>query len=252
MYNLLYMNYVYLLVPGCNGYGQNYCGLEKLKFSIDSLKKNTNKYNKIYVYYGYDNTSFERINDIKIYCEENNLIGVNIGNLKHDFGICHASGISNPYRLNILIEKIYILINHDENEEICFIDIDTEFNTEIDNYVFDYKTPILWANEHKLLCGRDLRKFFKTMNYYVDPESIMFNSGVIYIPKENRKKIGEESLNLVLEMNKYEDCLRVARDLDEQIALSIIIYKHYKNVNLFKDILNHYWEKVHREEKYWN
>ena len=223
------MNYVYLLVLGCNEYGKNYNGLDKLKFSIDSLKRNTTKYNKIYLYYGYDETSFERIEPIQKFCSDNNIIGINFGKLKHDFDICHARGISNPYRLNILVEKIYILINHDLSEEMCFIDIDTEFNKNIDNYEFDLSKPILWNNEGNLQNSRNLGNFFNSINYELDPTTRMYNSGVIFIPLNIRKQIGQEAIKLVLEMNKYDDSQRVAKDLDEQIALSVIIHKYFKN-----------------------
>lgn len=245
------MNYVYLLVPGCNGYGNNYKGLEKLKFSIDSLKKNTTKFNNIYLYYGYDETSIDRISPIEDFCLANNICGINIGHLKHDFGICHARGISNPFRLNILVEKIYILINHDINEEICFIDIDTEFNKNIDTYEFDLTNPILWNNEGEILRARHLKDFFETMNYYVDPSTRMYNTGVIYVPSNMRKQIGQEAINLVFEMNKLPDSMRVARDLDEQISLSVIIHKYFKTINYFTNQLDHYWCKVHNGEEYW-
>lgn len=246
------MNYVYLLVPGCNEYGKNYNGLDKLKFSIDSLKKNTINYNKIYLYYGYDETSFERIEPIQNFCSDNNIIGINIGKLKHDFGICHARGISNPYRLNILVEKIYILINHDPSEEICFIDIDTEFHKNINNYEFDLSKPILWENEGNLYNSRHLGNFFNSINYELDPSTMMYNTGVIFIPLNIRNQIGQEAINLVLEMNKYDDSQRVAKDLDEQIALSVIIHKYFKNnINFFNNVLNHYWSKVHNGEEYW-
>lgn len=246
------MNYVYLLVPGCNGYGKNYCGLEKLKFSIDSLKNNTTKYNKIYLYYGYDESCIDKMESIERFCNDNNIIGINFGYLKHDFGICHARCISNPYRLNILVEKIYILINHNLDEEICVVDIDTEFNKNIDEYQIDITKPILWENEGVLLHKRNLKEFFKTMNYEVDSTTNMYNTGFIFVPSNIRKQIGEESIKLVMEMNKYEDSQRCAKDLDEQIALSVIIHKYFKgNINFFNKILNHYWRKVHNNEEYW-
>lgn len=247
------MNYAYLIVEGCNGYGKNYFGVEKLKYSIESLKKCTNKYNNIYVYYSYDDTNVDSIEKIVNFCNESNVIPINIGHLKHDFGKgCRE--MSNPYRLNILIEKIYILLNHDQNEEICFVDLDTEFNQNIDTYEYDLSVPLLWNKEYPLLGSRNLGEFFNNiMKYPIDQTSMMFNSGFIFIPKDNRILIARESIDLVIEMNKYPDNVRCCKDLDEQVALSVIIYKHYKdNIKFMDKILNHYWDKCMRNEKYWD
>jgi hypothetical protein len=236
------MNFAYLLVPGCNN-----CtypdGLQLLNKSIISLKL-YEPYKNIYIYYGFDESSKDKIFEIQKYIIDNNLIGINIGYLKHDFGIFEnkeiAKSINNPYRLNILIEKLYILLNHDENEEICFVDLDTLFKDNSSNFKFDLNIPILYDAECRLLNTRNLRNFFKVMNYNIDDNYWMFNSGFIYIPLNMRKKIAKEAIDLVIDMNNYSDELRCARDIDEQIAISIIIYKYYgKNIKLFKDYLIH-------------
>jgi FkbM family methyltransferase len=250
--NVSYMNYVYLIVEGCNGYGKDFNGIEKLDFSIKSLKKNTSKYKNIYVYYSYDDTNIDTQDKIINYCKNNNIISIDNGKLKHDFGKS-CKNISNPYRLNILIEKIYILLNHDDNEDICFVDLDTEFNYTIDKYIYNLNKPILWTNEYNLLQKKKLVNFFNNiMKYNVDIESRMFNTGFIFIPKLYRKSLAKEALQLALEMNKYPDNLRPCKDLDEQIALSIVIFKYYKNnIILMNKHINHYWDKCMRNEKYW-
>jgi hypothetical protein len=225
------MNFAYLIVPGCNNCPYT-DGLVLLNESVLSLKQYV-KCNKIYIYYGYDNSSKDKLKDIELFIKEHTLIGVNIGNLKHDFGTFDnkeiANSIINPYRLNILIEKLYILLNHDKNEEICFVDLDTKFKNNIYEFSFDLQTPILYNYECSLFQTRNLRNFFTLMNYKIDENYCMFNSGFIYIPLKMREIIAKEAIDLVINMNNYNDNLRVAKDLDEQIAISIIIYKYYRN-----------------------
>ena len=238
------MNFAYLIVPGCNNCPYE-DGLTLLYNSVNSLLKYLPN-SKIYIYYGYDESSKNKLEEIEKYVQENkHLIGINIGELKHNFPrIEHdhvANSIKNPYRLNILIEKIYILLNHNPIEEIIFVDLDTEFNENIQNYQFNYDKPILYSNENTLLNQRSLESFFSMINYNVDSQSRMFNSGIIYIPLKNRKIIAQESLDLVLLMNKFSDKLRLAKDLDEQISISIIIYKYYKeNILFLNSYVKHY------------
>ena len=236
------MNFAYLIVPGCNNCPYD-DGLILLQKSINSLRKYLPE-SKIYIYYGYDESSKNKIYEIEDFIKNNELIPKNIGHLKHEFGRIEfdhvANSIKNPYRLNILIEKIYILLNHNENEEICFIDLDTEFKSNITEFNFDKINPILYNNENPLLDQRGLGDFFKNINYNIDNKSRMFNSGFIYIPLKERKKIAQECIDLVLEMNKYSDKKRLAKDLDEQIAISIIVYKYYKtNIKYIEPCLIH-------------
>ena len=236
------MNFAYLIVPGCNNCAYT-DGLVLLNESVLSLKQYV-KYNKIYIYYGYDESSKDKLKDIEIFINDNNLIGINIKYLKHDFGIFEnkeiANSIVNPYRLNILIEKLYILLNHTQNEELCFVDLDTVFKENIKNFNFDLQTPILYNYECRLFQTRNLRNFFTIMNYEIDNNYCMFNSGFIYIPLKMRENIAKEAIDLVINMNKYNDNLRVAKDLDEQIAISIIIFKYYReNIKFINNFLIH-------------
>lgn len=245
------INFVYLLVFGCNGYDTDYEGIPKLNYSIKSLRKNYNNINKIYVYSGYDETNIHRMHEIEIFCKENNLIFVNFGKLKHLFNKSEREH-SNPFQISILIEKIYILKNHPIDENICFVDCDTEFNNNMKNYIFELDKPIFHAKEYLLLYGyRNLDNFFKHMVKNIDPSTYMFNSGIIYIPNNLRVQIASEAIDLVLEMNNYKDSLRICNRLDEQIALSIYIYKYYKNnINLLENCVKHYWSSVNND-KYW-
>ena len=247
------MNFVYLLVPGCNVYGENYKGIKKLEHSYNSLRKYCSTINKIYLYIGYDDSSVQRIAEIESWAHYKDIIVINIGKLQHSFTTLYKNG-SNPYRLNILIEKINILKNHNIEEDICFVDIDTEFKENFSSYRFDLTKPIFHDKEYKMLNScRNIDRCFDAMHYMVSPETYMYNSGIIYIPKVMRMTLACEAYKLVIEMNKYPDNNRIANDLDEQIALSIVVSKYYNhNINLLKDYVKHHWDKVHSNVEYWN
>ena len=243
---------MYLLVPGCNGYGENYNGIEKLEFSYNSLRKYCSNINKVYLYIGYDDTSIQRIERIEEWVKDKDIILKNFGKLEHSFETSYKGG-QNPLRLNILIEKIKILQKHDTNEDICFVDIDTEFKENFLSYKFDLSIPIFHEKEYPMLSARNLKAFFESMNYDVGSDIYMYNSGIIYIPKDMRSTLTNEAFKLVLEMNKYPDNTRHANDLDEQIALSIVVSKFYNNrINVLRNYITHHWDKVHSNIAYWN
>lgn len=238
------MIFSYLLVQGCNNCPYN--GIPQLKASVTSLKLNLPNC-KIYIYYGYDESSKDKVTEIEAFISSNNLIGVNIGHLKHNFPVIEnkriASSIKNPYRLNILIEKIYILLNHDEKEEMMFVDLDTVFNSNIKTFQMSKNEPVLYSKEipieKPLLKQRNLENFFKQLNYPVNSDCKMYNTGFIYIPAEKRKAIAQEALDLLFKMNTISDTQRVAKDLDEQVSLSIIIHKYYSNIKFIRKCLKH-------------
>lgn len=236
------LNFAYLIVPGCNNYFYDY-GLDMLNKSILSLRKYLPNSN-IYVYYGYDTSSKNKIKDIENYLDSMNVNKKEIGLLKHNFPKIEnenlAKKMRNPYRLNILVEKIYILRDHSLEEEIIFVDLDTEFTSQVENLRLK-NLPILWTEEYMLLKNRNLDNFFKKINYHVDNHCKMYNTGFIYIPSEKRRSISQEALDLLFIMNQESDKLRKAKDLDEQICLSIIISKHYKIINFANYFLKHYW-----------
>jgi hypothetical protein len=236
------MNFVYLLVPGCNGFQTDYDGIEKIDISIKSLRNNYNQINKIYIYSGYDDFNYNKLEKYEKYCIENNLIFVNFGKLKHLFKKSNRNS-PNPFQLAILIEKLYILKNHSIDEEICYVDIDTEFNQNMQNYIFDLSKPIMHAKEYNLFNNyRHINKIFEAMNKNYDKDFYMFNSGIIYIPKNMRIQIAQKAIDLVIKMNNYDENLRICNRLDEQIAISFYINKYYKNnINILEKCVQHYW-----------
>tara|TARA_Y100001980_G_C14460860_1_gene242799 strand:+ start:271 stop:852 length:582 start_codon:yes stop_codon:yes gene_type:complete len=191
---------------------------------------------------------------MKKYCNENAIIFKDIGKLKHDFGrINKHVTIKNSYRLNILIEKIYILLNHSLSENIVFIDIDNVIQRNIPLQIFNNSNIILSEKEdNNLLNIRNLKNAFDEININIDNTTPSYNSGFIYIPSKDRKIIAQEVINMIIYMNKYDDKKRIAKDLDEQIALSAIAYKYYKNnIKTMNAYTKHFWSDVMNNINYW-
>ena len=246
------INYCYLYVPGSKGIG-GYNGLEKIKFSIDSLKKYS-EYDNIYVYCGNDGTDIDEIPKMKKYCNENKIIFIDIGTLKHDFGrINKHITIKNPYRLNILIEKVYILLNHSDLENIVVLDIDNVLQHKLSIDIFTDMNALLAEKENNYILNvRNLKEAFDEMNISINDKTPYYNSGFIYIPKKNRKKIAKEIIDMILTMNRFDDKKRIAKDLDEQIAVSSIIYKYYNNnIQTVDKYFKHYWIETVNNINYW-
>jgi hypothetical protein len=232
------MNFCYLLIPGCYGYGQDYDGLTKMSNSIKSLRLNCDKINKIYVY-GIDDNS-EKANQIQTYCK-NNQISFQAINLKHHF--ISNRHHSNPCQLSILIEKLYLLRDHIPNENICYVDVDTEFCETFNNFNFDLNKPVLHEKEYPMFNSyRGIERIFNILNKPIDMSIYMYNSGIIFVPLEKRKQIAQESIDLVIEMNKYDDTsTRVCNRLDEQLAISFYIQKYYSEVDVLNTHVKHFW-----------
>ena len=124
---------------------------------------------------------------------------------------------------------------------MMFVDLDTVFNSNIKNFHVNKNEAVVYSNERPLplLKQRGLENFFKQLNYPVKSDSNMYNTGFIYIPAEKRKAIAQEALDLLFKMNTISDTQRVAKDLDEQISLSIIIHKYYSKIRFIQKCLKH-------------
>lgn len=245
------MNFAYLLVEGCYGYGKDYEGLPKLKFSIDSLRKNFDDVQNIYLYYGYDELVQKDVDKIEKFCADNNVILKNFGKLKHQFAKSFRES-SNPYQQSLLIEKMYMLKNHDKNEDICYVDLDTEFTPAMKNYKFDLNRPMFHKKEDILVNVRHLGDFFNKKKMRVPDTYRMYNSGIIFVPKRKRQEIGRIAVGLILRFNSDpDDRDRICNRLDDQIAISIAVQNAYKEINLMEDRVLHYWSSVIENNRYW-
>lgn len=225
------MNYAYLYV-------NEYKGQEKIDF-FDQLKKSIEVLKrctidpKIFVYHHEDDT------EIVGYCNSNRINAVPIKFHRPFHGI-----------IRILVEKIFILRDFPEDEEIVLLDVDTLFRYNISDSIWQ-KHPILWDAEYYITQFRNLDKVLPFLPWYeidinFDTTYVMYNTGVVYIPKEHRREICQKALWITDRLNdgKNPD-FRYGNKLDEQIGLSIAIHEKYRNnggIAVCKDMIDHFWE----------
>jgi hypothetical protein len=83
----------------------------------------------------------------------------------------------------------------------------------------------------------------------------MYNTGVVYIPKEHRNEICRNALWIVDRLNDGKNPeFRYGNKLDEQIGLSIATHHKYLDkggVFTCKDLINHFWEEKVTGQKWW-
>jgi hypothetical protein len=240
------MNYAYLFVDNLGGHSyQN--GLDELKASVFSLKKMQN-YDSIHVFN--NETSGKNIE----YFENENIIHNRI-NLSRNYG-----GSNNINPINILVEKIICLMNFDEGEDITLIDIDTEFQKQILNVFWNPNYVVFDNVEYPIMQWRNLDKIlpsipWKTFDINFDSSFLMYNTGVIHLPKKFRKELCEKALGIVDYLNhNFSPEDRCGNKLDEQIALSIVChdtYGRFGNIKYSKEYIHHHWESKQTGEKWW-
>lgn len=241
------MNYAYLFIDNLNGHSYEN-GLDQIKYSIKKLKKNISSTDKIVVF-------------------NNETSGKNIEYFKSEGIDHHYIELSRNYKgsdkinpISILVEKIICLMNFDEHQDIVLMDIDTTNVNELPNnfwggeVVFDnIEYPIMqWRNLDKVLP----RIPWDIFDIAFDNSFIMYNTGVIYIPKLHRKEICQKALKIVDYLNNNFDAEeRCGNKLDEQIALSIVCQEYYGKYDLIKlsnNYIHHHWQDSQNNVKWWD
>jgi len=240
------MNYSYLFVDNLNGHSYEN-GLNELKTSIATLKK-FQTYDSIRVFN--NETSGKNIE----YFKEENIIHNHI-NLSRNYG---GSDSINP--ISILVEKIISLKNYDENDDIVLMDIDTTLKSPIPENFWDNNSVVFDNAEYYIMQWRNLDKVlpqipWKQFDINFDSSFIMYNTGVIYIPKRFRKELCEKALKIVDYLNEnFEPEERNGNKLDEQIALSIVCHDcfgKYGHIKLSNNYIDHHWEERQRGINWW-
>jgi hypothetical protein len=82
----------------------------------------------------------------------------------------------------------------------------------------------------------------------------MYNTGVVYIPKSERKEICKKALWITDRLNDWDEDLRYGNKLDEQIGLSVAICDRYlfkESIFISNQIIDHFWESKANGEKWW-
>lgn len=240
------MNYAYLFVDNLNGHSYEN-GLNELRTSIATLKR-FQQHDSIQVF---NNETFGKNID---YFRKENVIHNHI-NLSRSYG---KSDDKNP--INILVEKIISLKNYNEDEDIVLLDIDTSFNTSIPEDFWDHNHIVLDNAEYYIMQWRNLDKVlpqipWKQFDINFDSSFIMYNTGVIHIPKRFRKELCEKALSIVDYLNEnFDPEERCGNKLDEQIALSIVCHDtfgKYGHIKLSNNYIHHHWEEKQNNIKWW-
>jgi len=241
------MNYAYLFVDNLNGHSYE-DGFKEIKASICALKKNIGRDDSIIVF-------------------NNELFGKNIDFFKKENITHHYIDLSRSYKgsnninpISILVEKIICLMNFDEDEDIVLMDIDTSIIEKIPENYFDDNHIIFDNIEYPIMQWRNLDKVlpeipWKDFDINFDSSFMMYNTGVIYIPKKFRKEICEKALKIVDYLNDNFDAEeRCGNKLDEQIALSIVAHDcfgRYENIKFSSNYIYHYWPEKQNNIKWW-
>jgi hypothetical protein len=168
---------------------------------------------------------------------------------------------ANGSLIDILAEKIIQLKDFDIDQDVVLLDVDTLFLNTAPNGYWATDTAVLWKAEYYITQFRNLDKVLPSIPWHeigikFDSSYIMYNTGVVYIPKLHRKEICEKALWITDYLNngmfKPED--RHGSKLDEQIGLSIAIHDVYGKNNKIKtceNLIHHYWEEKTKGIKWW-
>jgi hypothetical protein len=234
------MNFAYLYINEYDNQQDKVDFFEQLKKSIELLKRHTLN-PIIYIYHSPNDM------EIQEYCMSNGYIAKPISYHRPFTGL-----------IKILVEKIFILKDFPEDEDVVLLDVDTAFKTYVDDSVWG-SIPILWSAEYYITQFRNLDKILPFLPWYeVDinfsDSYIMYNTGVVYIPKSERKEVCKGALWITDRLNDWDEDLRYGNKLDEQIGLSIAICDRYlfkEGIFISNQIIDHFWESKTKGEKWW-
>lgn len=241
------MNYAYLFIDNLNGHSYEN-GFNELKASITALKKHIDSNDSIIVF---NNEISGRNVD---FFNENNIIHRYVNPSRNYKG----SDKINP--ISILVEKIISLMNFDESEEIVLMDIDTAVTQKFPKKYWNSNQIVFDNIEYPIMQWRNLDKVlpeipWKQFDIDFDNSFMMYNTGVIYIPKKFRKEICEKALKIVDYLNDhFEPEERCGNKLDEQVALSIVAHDcfgRFGNIKISSDYIHHYWSERQNNIKWW-
>lgn len=233
------LNYAYLYINEYEKEQDRIDFFSQLKVSIEYLKRYTIN-PIIHIYHSTSDI------DIVKYCQEHGYISKVIKFHRPFTGL-----------IRILVEKIFILMDFPDDKDVVLLDVDTVLKEYIDDSIWN-KNPIVWSAEYYITQFRNLDKVLPGLPWYevdiqFDASCIMYNTGVVYIPKENRKEICRKALWIVDRLNDGKDPdFRYGNKLDEQIGLSISLCNTYKEgIFVCNQIIDHFWDEKAKGIKWW-
>lgn len=241
------MNYGYLYYNKLRGSDKKDL-FDQLSKSIEVLKIKDQNYDFIYLYTDPDDE------EIKTYSRNHGCVNKKI-NLSRKY-----DKDSDIILLDILVEKIIQLKNFDSTQDITLLDVDTLFLQSLPDDFWSIEKPVLWKPEYYITQYRNLDKILPEIPWHqidikFNNSFVMYNTGVIYIPKKHRKEICEKALWISDFLNngihRPED--RYGNKLDEQIGLSIAIHDVYglENIRSCENYIHHYWEEKTKNIRWW-
>ena len=238
------MNYAYLYINRLTGQAQIDL-FDQLKTSIKILKTLDPNHGSIHIFNSGDS-------EIIKFCEQQGCFSHYINTTRSYGGL-----------IDILIEKINILKDFDADQEVTLLDIDTAFINPPSADLWHPNVAVLWSAEYYITQYRNLDKVLPLLPWPdigidFNPSYIMYNTGVVYIPKQYRTEICEKALWIVDKLNdgSYDPGDRYGNKLDEQIGLSIAIHDVFGkqgNIKTCEHFIHHYWEEKAKTDgnKWW-
>jgi hypothetical protein len=221
---------------------------DQIKKSVEVLKHTEKNYGSIYLFTDPEDQ------EIKQYCKDQGCFNKEI-TLSRQYG-------SELSEIDILTEKIVQLKNFDRDQDIVLLDVDTLFKSSIPEYFWQDDHAVVWRAEYYITQFRNLDKVLPSIPWNeiginFDESFIMYNTGVVFIPKNLRKQVCEKALWITDYLNngKFLSEDRHGNRLDEQIGLSIAIHEYFGKSGKLKtceDLIDHFWEeKIRPDGRRW-
>jgi hypothetical protein len=239
------LNYCYLYINKLTGQEKQDLFLQ-VKKSSQILKQVEKSHGSVHLFVDKDDQ------DIKAYSKNQGFFNKEIP-LSRNYN--QDGSISS---LDILVEKIVQLKDFDQNKDVVLLDIDTVFTNNVPENFWDEETAVLWAAEYYITQFRNLENvlpFIPWQDVGIDYNNdfIMYNTGVVYIPKKHRKEICEKALWIVDYLNNgtFNPADRYGNRIDEQISLSIAIHDFYGKrgkIKTCEHFIHHFWEEKHKTQ----
>lgn len=237
------MNYAYLYINRLEGQAQIDL-FEQLKASIRSLKRMDPNHGSIYIFNNNDS-------EIAEFCEQQGCFSKYINTSRNYGGL-----------IDILIEKINILKNFDSAQEVTLLDVDTLFTNPVPEDAWTSQNAVFWSAEYYIIQYRNLDKVlpqvpWSDIGIFFDSGFVMYNTGVVYIPKTYRREVCDKALWIADKLNDgtFNPEERHGNKLDEQIGLSVAAYDmlgRSGRIKTCENFIHHFWEeKTRADGKRW-
>ena len=167
----------------------------------------------------------------------------------------------NTALIDILVEKIIQLKDFNQDQDTVLLDVDTLFKSPLPENFWPEDQAVFWSAEYYITQFRNLDKVlpylpWEEIGIEFDKSFIMYNTGVVYIPKKHRKEICEKALWIADYLNngKFLPEDRHGNKLDEQIGLSIAVHHYYGKhgkIKTCEQYIHHYWDEKAKGIKWW-